>query len=168
MQHPGHVDAVLVDLQVGEDALDALAPLGQPGNRTQEVAVPDPSLQDVARIDRVSDEDRILDDVTDALPAYLLKVLAEPEGLLLSGEFGISPHLVGLLVILDQLLVVGLHDFLERVVLLVVFLVDVVDDVVEVVAFGVASDVIDDFGVGYGPVGVDVGSQFHGLGLTDH
>lgn len=144
MQHSGHVDSVFVDLLVGEDAFDAFAPLSQSCDCAQEVAVSDPSLQDIAGVDRVPDKDWILDDIADPFPVHLLELFPQSERLLLSWKVRVCPHLIGLLIVLDQSFVVGLHDFFECVVLFAVFLVDVVDDVVEVVAFGVVGDVIDD------------------------
>ena len=47
VEDPRHVYAVLVNVEVGEDGLDAIVLLGQPRNSAEEVAVPDPALEDV-------------------------------------------------------------------------------------------------------------------------
>ena len=153
VEDPRHVYSVFVNIEVGEDGLDAVVLLGQARNGAEEVAVPDPALEDVLRVDGAAPHEAgLLDYFVDPLPDHLLGLPPQPEGALLRGEVGVGPLLAGVGVLFHDFLVVGLEDLLDyEIGELGVVGLDEVHDVVELalgLEAGVLAHVVDDPGAG--------------------
>ena len=126
-----------------------MLPLSKPGNGAQKIAVAYLSLQDVTGLDFIADEDWILDYLSNSFPCYFLKIVSQSEGFLFSWEFCIGPHLIRFLVLFNQFLIVGFHDFFQFIVFLLAFCFDVVDDLIDI-SFRIFGDIGDDSGVAEG------------------
>jgi hypothetical protein len=118
IEHTGHIDAVLVDFQAGENILDPEVILCNGRNGTEEVAISYAALQDVSWLDLATHELCVFDDIGNAFPGGLdLQVFYVPQGALIRWELGISKLLPAFGVFLDELGVVGLEHLLDDPVL---------------------------------------------------